>query len=136
MNYQILMARFLCKVSSENNFLFAILDPSKPDILTNYTAAHDAITFSWRSPNRPNGIISSYSIKLYTREGLIKNLTIIKYFPLKEIHTISIKDLEAEKRYEIVVRQTDRQPNRQTAKQTDRQTDRCENKKQRAYYYF
>ncbi|XP_066925489.1 receptor-type tyrosine-protein phosphatase F-like isoform X2 [Clytia hemisphaerica] len=76
-------------------------NPSKPEILTNYTAAHDAITFSWRSPNRPNGIIGSYSIKLYTIDRLTKELTIIKYFPLNEIHTTSIKDLEAEKRYEI-----------------------------------
>ena len=41
-------------------------------------------------------------------------MTIIKYFPLKGIHTTSLKDLEAEKRYEIEVRQTDRQTDRRT----------------------
>ena len=72
-----------------------------------FTPSHDSVTFSWHTPSHPNGDVGSYSIRVYTHEGQVKDM----YFTLdtdemqQKQFTRTVGDLKSETPYEIDVRQ-------------------------------
>ena len=85
--------------------ILLIPDPSQPLNVT-FKESFDSITFSWHAPRFPNGIISGYSIRVYSHEAMTKdmnfNLASDEVQHQKKF-TRKVVDLESETRYQIDV---------------------------------
>ena len=82
-------------------FCFVLLDASPPRNITQTELTHDSLSFSFRSPARPNGVITKYSLYLHADGN--SNLREIHFVNLHRPFEMTANRLEANTLYHAEV---------------------------------